>query len=91
MPMIYHATAVKQVEILEGYRLLLTFDNGEKRVFDVEPLLTFGKFRELASPSLFRTVRVSFDTIAWSNGLDLDPEYLYEHSKTFSAEPIASL
>ena len=82
--------AVKQVEILDGYRLLLTFDNGEKRVFDVQPLLAFGKFRELTSPTLFRTVRVSFDTIAWSNGLDLDPEYLYEHSEALSAEPVAA-
>jgi len=82
--------AVKQVEILDNYRLLLTFDNGEKRAFDVQPLLTFGKFRELVSPSLFRTVRISFDTIAWSNGLDLDPEYLYEHSEALSAEPIAA-
>ena len=83
--------AVKQVEILDDYRLLLTFDNGERRVFDVQPLLSFGKFRELASPSLFRTVRVSFDTIAWSNGLDLDPEHLYAHSKTFTEEPVAAL
>jgi len=82
--------AVKQVEILNNYRLLLTFDNGEKRIFDVLPLLTFGKFRELVSPSLFRTVRISFDTITWSNGLDLDPEYLYEHSEALSAEPIAA-
>ena len=82
--------AVKQVEILDNYRLLLTFDNGEKRVFDVQPLFSFGKFRELASPSLFKTVRVSFDTVAWSNGLDIDPEYLYEHSESFSPETIAA-
>ena len=82
--------AVKQVEILDNHRLLLIFDNGEKRVFDVQPLLSFGKFRELASPSLFKTVRVSFDTIAWVNGLDLYPEYLYEHSKLLSPEALAT-
>ena len=81
--------AVKNVEPIDKYRLLLTFDNGEKRVFDMQPLLDFGKFRELASPSLFRTVRISFDTISWSNGLDLDPEYLYEHSQIIRAEPVA--
>ena len=78
--------AVKQVEILDNHQLLLTFDNGEKRIFDVEPLFSFGRFRELTSPSLFKTVRVSFDTISWSNGLDLDPEYLYEHSEALSPE-----
>ena len=82
--------AVKKVEILDDYRLLITFDNEEKRIFDVKPLLSFGKFQELTSHDLFKTVRVSFDTIAWSNGLDLDPEYLYEHSEALSAEPIAA-
>ena len=82
--------AVKQVEILNDYQLLLTFDNGEMRIFDVQPLFSFGKFRELASPSLFKTVRVSFDTISWSNGLDLDPEYLYEHSEALSPESVAT-
>jgi len=82
--------AVTHVETIDNHRLLLTFHNGERRVFDMQALLDFGKFRELASPSLFRTVRVSFDTIAWPNGLDLDPEYLYEHSQIIQPEPIAA-
>ena len=28
----------------------------------------------------FKKVRVAFDTIEWENGLDLDPEFLYEKS-----------
>ena len=82
--------AVKQVKPLENYQLLLTFDNDEQRIFDVRPLLSFGKFRELSSPAIFNTVRVSFDTIAWPNGLDIDPEYLYEHSKALSPETVAT-
>jgi hypothetical protein len=30
---------------------------------------------------VFKKVRVSYDTVEWENGLDLDPEYLYEHSQ----------
>lgn len=73
--------AVKSVEAISNTRLVLGFANGEKRVFDVTPLLTFGRFRTLASPEVFGKVRVSFDTIEWENGLDLDPEYLYERSE----------
>lgn len=72
---------VKHVQALDDYRLLLEFDNGEQRIFDVKPLFAFGRFRELKSPALFKTVRISFDTIAWANELDLDPEYLYKHSE----------
>jgi hypothetical protein len=29
----------------------------------------------------FRRVRVSFDTIEWDEGVDLDPEFVYKKSK----------
>jgi len=71
---------VKSVEAKEGHKLHLLFDNGERRIFDVTPLLQIGRFRELASTQMFQTAKVSFDTVEWENGLDLDPEYLYERS-----------
>ncbi len=82
--------SVKHVKPLENYHLLLIFDNGEQRIFDARPLFSFGKFCELSSPSIFNAVRVSFDTIAWPIGLDIDPEYLYEHSKALSPETVAT-
>lgn len=73
--------SVKSVEAAPDYRLILGFDNGETRVFDVRPLLTVERFQLLVSPDVFRRVRVAFDMIEWENGLDLDPEYLYERSE----------
>jgi hypothetical protein len=72
--------AVIEVKPLEEFKLLLTFENKERRVFDVSPYLKAGKFSELRDPSLFNTVRVKFDSIEWSNSLDLDPELLYQES-----------
>jgi hypothetical protein len=72
--------AVESVEVATPYRLIIGFDNGERRVFDLTPLLTIGRFRSLAAPDEFQKVRVVFDTVAWDNGMDLDPEYLYEQS-----------
>ena len=72
---------VKSVEASSGNRIVIEFDNGEKRIFDVTPLLTIGRFQTLASPMVFRKVRVAFDTVEWENGLDLDPEYLYQRSE----------
>ena len=77
---------VTSVEPLSGHRLLLEFDNGEKRVFDATPLLTFGRFETLSTPETFKQVRVAFDTVEWENGLDLDPEYLYGKSKPLPRE-----
>ena len=75
--------SVVGVEPLESYRLLLTFENVEKRLFDMTPYLNKGIFRELKDKNLFRSVRVSFDSIEWSNQADIDPEVLYEKSVAY--------
>jgi hypothetical protein len=73
--------AVKEVKSLINYNLLLTFENGEKRKFDMNPYLNLGIFKELKKISLFNTAHVSFDTVEWDNEADLDPEILYKYSK----------
>ena len=70
----------KAVEPLPDYRLLITFENGERRIFDVTPYLDKGVFRELRNAAAFNSARVCFDTVEWSNGADLCPEALYEGS-----------
>lgn len=72
--------AIKDVRPLDDYLLLLTFENGEKRQFDMKPYLDFGLFKDLKDFSVFKTVRTSFDTIEWENEADLDPELLYQKS-----------
>ncbi len=79
--------AVTEVEPLEDYQLLLTFENGEKRIFDMKPYLEKGIFQELKDKKKFRTVRVSFDSIEWDNQADIDPEILYEKSKAYQSIP----
>lgn len=73
--------AVKEVKPINNYQLLLTFDNGEIRQFDMNPYLEIGIFQELKDLELFNSVRLSFDTIEWANEADLDPELLYKNSK----------
>ncbi len=70
--------SVTSVEPKGDYKLLLTFENGEKKVFDMKPYLDKGVFRELKNVELFNTVHVSFNSVAWANEADFDPEALYE-------------
>jgi hypothetical protein len=72
---------VKSVVPWPEFPLLLTFDIAERRVFDLGSYLAKGVFAELTDESLFRSVRVSFDTVEWSNGVDLCPEVLYAESE----------
>ena len=72
--------AIKEVKPQDNYLLHLTFENGEKWLFDMKPFLDFGIFQELKDLRLFKTVRTSFDSIEWDNEADFDPEILYQKS-----------
>jgi len=76
----------KAVQPLPDFRLLITFENGEQRIFNLEPYLDQGIFRELRDAALFAGARVNFDTVEWPNGADLCPETLYAESVPVKAE-----
>ena len=69
---------VIEVECLSNYKVKLKFDNNIIKYFDITPYLNKGKFRELKDPFIFRTAHVAIDTLEFSNGVDFDPELLYE-------------
>ena len=72
--------SVIEVEPNKDKKLLLTFENGEKRIFDMKEYLEYGVFQELKDESIFNSVHIAFDSIEWANGIDFDPEVLYEKS-----------
>ncbi len=74
---------VKKVKPVKDYYLILTFENGEIKRFDMKPFLNIGIFKDLKNIDLFNSVHISFDTIEWDNGADFDPEFLYEKSEEF--------
>ncbi len=70
--------SVIKVNAAKNYQILVEFDNNENGILDMEPYLNFGVFNKLKDPVVFNTVRVSFDTVEWANGADLDPKFVYE-------------
>ena len=75
--------AVKEVKPIDNYKLILTFENNEVKIFDMIPYLDKGIFQELKDENLFKAVKVSFDSIEWPNEADIDPETLYEDSISY--------
>jgi hypothetical protein len=71
---------VKEVKFISGYKLLLTFEDGVRKLVDMEPHLEGEIFEPLKDVDYFKTVRVNpdIDTIAWENGADFSPDFLYE-------------
>jgi len=73
---------IKDVRPEKNFSLILTFTNGEVKIFDVKPYLGIGIFQELKDLSLFNSVKPFLGSIQWANGLDLCPDTLYLESVT---------
>jgi hypothetical protein len=72
---------VKAVVPMDGHKLEITFTNGEVRVFDCSPLLSFGVFKELQDARYFKQARAEGGTVVWPHEQDICPDTLYEDSK----------
>jgi hypothetical protein len=62
---------VRSVHPQDDHLLLLTFENGEKRIFDLKPYLNKGIFTRLKSADLFKTARVVSGSVDWQGEIDL--------------------
>lgn len=65
------------VEVVEGHKILITFDTGEKKVFDVTPYMKGEWYSELLDEEYFKTVRTNGYSVERENGQDLCPGEIY--------------
>ena len=70
---------VTKVEHLGGLRLRLTFTDDLVRELDFDSVLRGGILETVRQPEMFARVYVDgvAGTIAWPNGVDLDPDVLH--------------
>jgi hypothetical protein len=68
---------VKDVVVLDNYRLRLTFTNGEQRIFDVKPYLKYPAFKRLGNQGYFSLARTEHGTVSWPNDIDFCPDTLF--------------
>lgn len=65
---------------LEDYELLITFKNGEKKIFDVKPYLQLKLYEPLMNKGFFKLAKADGMTVYWNDDLDICPDELYENS-----------
>lgn len=74
---------IKDVKVIDDRKLLLTFHDNEKRVFDTS-LLKGSAFTVLRDPDAFKSVSIESGVVTWLNGdLDCAPEYMYRYSEKY--------
>jgi len=66
---------------MEDYHLYLKFTNGDHRIFDARPLLSYEVFEPLKNKDFFHLVKVAYGSVLWPNDIDYCPDTLYEESK----------
>lgn len=72
---------IKQVTPQQDFTLILAFDNGEKRRFDIKPFLDKGVFVSLQQYEKFSKVHVCDGAIEWPGEIDLCADMLFEKSQ----------
>lgn len=68
----------------DDYKLVLSFEGNERRVYDFAPNLIHKFYKQLEDIRLFKNVRVIDGEIEWATGQDFCPHTLYENSTAYT-------
>lgn len=71
----------KNVSATDDYKIIIDFDSGERKIFDVTPYITGEWYKELADMNYFKSVFANGFTVEWPHGQDLCPDEIYYNSK----------
>ena len=69
---------VVSAEYIKEYKIKVDFNNGQTGIVDLKKNLWGEAFEPLKDINLFKNFKVNIDTIEWSNGVDIAPEFLYD-------------
>ncbi len=74
---------VVSVSPKSNYRLLVTFDNGIRKLYDCTALMEMETFSSLKEDRFFRSVRADFSGygISWNDEVDLSESELWENGR----------
>ena len=72
------------------FQLDLEFNNGERRRFDMRPLLAMKPWNRVATPALFECAHIDCGTVVWPGVIDIAPETLYDDSVPIN-DPVAAV
>ncbi|HIT63682.1 MAG TPA: DUF2442 domain-containing protein [Candidatus Ventrimonas merdavium] len=77
---------IRDAEISQERAMVLTFESGEKRIFDTR-LLQGEVYEPLQDEAVLRRFQIVRGAVTWMDGtIDCDPAYMYAHSSAWEME-----
>jgi hypothetical protein len=71
---------VIEVKTLENYKILVVFNSGEKKKFDLKDKINHVFFAPLKDEKVFNTVHTNGIMVEWDGEIDVCPDELYFNS-----------
>ena len=71
---------ISKASYLGDYRILLTFNNNETKIVDLQNELNGVVYEPLRQLDYLQNFQIKYNRIEWANGADYAPEYLYKIS-----------
>jgi hypothetical protein len=77
---------VIEARYISGYTVWLRFRDGTAGEIDLRPALRGPVFEALLDPAVFAQFEIhpEFQTLVWSNGADISPEYLHDNVRVIA-------
>lgn len=72
------------VKCLPDYQLLITFSNGEKKLYNAQNDIAEGIFTKLQNKSFFAQAKIERGSVVWGDEIDIAPETLYDESIAYT-------
>ena len=78
---------VKEIQILNDYRVWMKFQDGLEKVINFQPFIGKGFTAELLNSDKFREIFIEDGGgLAWPNGYDFCPNYLHDYVQSVAME-----
>jgi hypothetical protein len=76
---------VRSAKAIDDHTLLVEFDNRQKKIYDVSPLLRKEMFLPLRNPAFFKAVKIEQGgyAVVWNNNIDISEYELWSHGQMY--------
>ena len=76
-----HYETLKEAKAIDSHLVAVTFENGQRGVFDCAPYMRDNYWALLRNPAFFRQVRADCGMLCWPNDIDIAPEDVWEDAQ----------